>query len=113
VPLSDRVCAELRERRGIGSALVFASATGGHLDPGNLHGRILKPAARAAGVGWVGFHSLRHTAGSRWFARGWNVLQVSATLGHSDAAFTARTYLHDVSGELPASPFTDQATATP
>lgn len=111
VPLSGHVVEQLRERRGIGQALVFPSRTGGHLNPANLHGRTLKPAARAAGVEWVGFHTLRHTAGSRMFAEGWNVLQVSAVLGHSDAAFTTRVYLHDVSGELPASPFTRQAAA--
>lgn len=107
VPLSIHLSRDLWQRRGASAddALVFPSQTGGYLDPGNLHARVLKPAARAAGVGWCGFHSLRHSAGSRWFARGWNVVQVSKALGHATPDFTMRVYLHDLDPDLPASPF--------
>ena len=114
VPLSTNLSRALWQRRGAAAddALVFASRSGGYVDPGNLHARVLKPAARAAGVGWCGFHTLRHTAGSRWFARGWNVVQVSKALGHATPDFTMRVYLHDLDPDLPASPFDRPQSAT-
>jgi hypothetical protein len=39
------------------------------------------------------------------FARGWNVVQVSKTLGYATPDFTMRVYLHDLDPDLPASPF--------
>jgi hypothetical protein len=84
---------------------VFASSTGGRLDPGNLHGRMFKPAARAAGVGWAGFHTLRHTCATELFRRGLNAKQVQVWLGHHSPAFTLAVYVHMLSDELPESPF--------
>jgi integrase len=84
---------------------VFPSTTGGRLDPGNLHGRVLKPAARAAKVEWVGFHTLRHTCATELFRRGLNAKQVQVWLGHHSPAFTLTTYVHMLSDELPPSPF--------
>jgi integrase len=58
----------------------------------------LRPAAEEAGVSWIGFHTFRHTAASLLFARGADVVQVPRWLGHSDAAFTLRTYVHWLGG---------------
>lgn len=74
--------------------LVFATRTGGPLDRRNLYSRILKPAARAAGVPWAGFHTLRHTRATALFRAGWNAKQVQRFLGHHSAAFTLDTYGH-------------------
>jgi integrase len=81
--------------------LVFATRTGGPLDRRNLYSRILKPAARAAGVPWAGFHTLRHTRATALFRAGWNAKQVQRFLGHHSAAFTLDTYAHLLPDDLP------------
>ena len=43
---------------------------------------------------WVSFHAFRHTWASLLFDEGRNIKQVSEWLGHSDPAFTLRTYVH-------------------
>lgn len=68
----------------------------------NLRYKVLKPAARKAGIPAVaeprrGFHVLRHTAGSILLEKGWTIAQVSAFLGHANVAITASIYLHAVS----------------
>jgi integrase len=70
VPLSPGLAQSLWQARkdaraGRDGDPVFASQTGGYLDPGNLFGRVLKPSARRAGVPWAGFHTLRHTCAER------------------------------------------------
>ncbi|HEX3328451.1 MAG TPA: tyrosine-type recombinase/integrase [Gaiellales bacterium] len=84
---------------------VFASGTGGRIDPGNLASRVFKPAARAAGVPWASFHSLRHFCATQLFGLGLNAKQVQVWLGHHSPAFTLSTYVHLLSDELPESPF--------
>lgn len=54
-----------------------------------------------AGVGWAGFHALRHTAASRWLASGVSLAVVSRLLGHADPGFTLRTYVHALPSDLP------------
>ncbi|MDQ4019554.1 MAG: tyrosine-type recombinase/integrase [Actinomycetota bacterium] len=46
-----------------------------------------------AGVGWVGFHTLRHTCATNLFNGGWNAEQVQVFLGHHSPAFTLATYV--------------------
>lgn len=41
------------------------------------------------------FHSLRHTHGSALIGSGWDIEEVSARLGHADAATTMRVYVHE------------------
>jgi integrase len=60
----------------------------------NLRERVLKPAARAAGVPWAGWHTLRHTCGSMLFRSGANAKQVQHWLGHHSPAFTLAVYIH-------------------
>jgi integrase-like protein len=67
----------------------------------NLMRRVLKPAARTAGVEWIGFHALRHTAASQWFRAGLALPVVSRMLGWRDPAFTFRTYVHMLPSDLP------------
>lgn len=80
---------------------VFASAAGTAHHASNLYGWY-KPAAERAGMGWAGFHTLRHTAASRWLMAGVGIAQVSRLLGHADAGFTLRTYIHALPSDLPA-----------
>lgn len=56
----------------------------------------------AAGVEWAGFHTLRHTAASRWLQEGVNIAKVSVLLGHSDPSFTLRRYIHVIPADLPS-----------
>lgn len=110
VPLSDDLARLLwahrgATRHGLDADPVFASTTGRMLDPGNLTARVLKPAAKRAGVEWAGFHTLRHTCATRLFELGLNAKQVQVWLGHHSPAFTMATYVHLLSDDLPASPF--------
>src|SRR5205807_9319142 len=61
---------------GLDSELVFAAVNGAPLSPRNLRSRVLKPAAKRAGLDWVGFHTFRHTCASMLFAEGRNAVQV-------------------------------------
>lgn len=76
-----------------GEGPVFHTRTGNRYSDRNVR-RVLDAAADRAGVGWVSFHSFRHTCASLLFDAGKNVAQVAAWLGHSDPAFTLRTYVH-------------------
>lgn len=70
---------------------LFATGTGSRLNYSNLRRRVLTPAAKAAVVEWMTFHSLRHTCASRLLSEGGkNPVQVSKWLGHADAGFTLR-----------------------
>jgi hypothetical protein len=80
---------------------------------------VLKPAAVEAGLGvwvetkngkraesWVGFHTFRHTTATRLFVgQNWNAVQVAKFLGHTDAGFTLRTYVHLLPEDLPEPDF--------
>jgi integrase len=96
VPLSPRIAERLWAMGADHpeSARVFTSPQGFPLNYGNLHRRVLVPAAMAAELTWVTFHTFRHTCASLLFEAGRDVKQVSVWLGHADPAFTLRTYVH-------------------
>src|SRR5262245_12958623 len=65
VPIPAELARELRRHRlaspfSADEDLVFPSQTGRPQSASNLY-RWFKPAAETAGVGWAGFHALRHT----------------------------------------------------
>jgi Phage integrase family len=104
VPLTQRLASDLEARWLLEEdveGLVFPSATGTVLEHSNLMRRVLKPAARRAGVPWVGFHTLRHTCATVLFRRGLNAKQVQVWLGHHSPAFTLTVYVHLLSDDLP------------
>jgi integrase len=106
LPLTPSTCQLLwalrKQTRAGDGDLVFTSPRGGRVDASNLMERVLKPAARAAGVGdWIGFHTFRHTCATLLFKRGLNAKQVQVWLGHHSAAFTLQTYVHLLSSDLP------------
>lgn len=106
VPISTELAQELwRHRARSGQppddAPVFPSTTGTPLNGEALLGRVLKPAARRAGVPWAAFHTLRHTCASMLFRAGWNAKQVQVVLGHHSPAFTLATYVHLIPDDLP------------
>ncbi len=65
------------------------------------------PAAEGLGLGWIGFHTFRHTCASLLFDHGRNVKQVQEWLGHADPGFTLRTYVHLLDDGLGSADFLD------
>jgi integrase len=58
-------------------------------------------AREAAGIHWVRFHDLRHTAASWWAKEGASAPILRDLLGHSNLAVTSR-YTHLMAGDLKA-----------
>lgn len=113
VPLTTGMVATLLARRasdyaGPGSP-VFSSPTGKALDAHNMRTRVLRPATKALGLEWVGFHTFRHTCASLLFVNGKNAKQVQMWLGHGDPGFTLRTYVHLMDDGLGDAEFLDSA----
>jgi Phage integrase family len=109
VSLSNRLSQSLwrLRRTGADDAPLFASQTGGYLDASNLAARVLKPAARRAGVPWAGFHTFSHTCATMLFRHGLNAKQAQMWLGHHSPAFTLSTYVHLLPDDLPDVDFLD------
>jgi integrase len=106
VPLAEGVARALWRLRKASSRagadeLVFTTRDGEPLDRKNLFNRVLKPAARRAGVPWAGFHTLRHTCATMLFRSGLNAKQVQVWLGHHSPAFTLAVYVHLLPDDLP------------
>jgi len=80
----------------------FCTRRGTPHRPENLLRRVLKPAAVQAGVGWAGWHTLRHTCATSLFRAGANAKQVQVWLGHHSPAFTLAVYVHLLPDDLPS-----------
>lgn len=72
---------------------VFATRTGKRLSDRNVR-RALDAVTGPLGLSWVTPHTFRHTCASRLLSEGRSIRQVSGWLGHTDPAFTLRTYVH-------------------
>jgi integrase len=112
LPLSTGMARHLWEVRAAGDYRpdedpIYASSAGTALRPHNVYARVLKPAARRAGLGWVAFHTFRHTCASLLFEAGKNAKQVQEWLGHHDPGFTLRTYVHLLESGLGDADFLD------
>jgi integrase len=81
-------------RRPSADELLFVTERGTAINDRNLL-RTLHRACARAGVPRVSLHSLRHSAGSVMLARGEQIVDVSATLGHANANITASIYGHN------------------
>mgnify|MGYP005990482123 FL=1 len=106
IPISDLIVRDLRLHRlasmhSLDDDLVFGTRRGTPVHAPNAY-RWFKKAAHAADVEWAGFHTLRHTAASRWLQDGVNIAKVSVLLGHSDPSFTLRRYIHVMPTDLPS-----------
>jgi integrase len=80
---------------------LFVSPEGARLDYANVYNRVLKPAMRRAGITWGGAHRLRHTTATHLIRQGASANQAQLWLGHHDPGFTARTYVHLDTNDLP------------
>jgi integrase len=106
IRLSDRLARELwpLTAKSAPDDLVFTSVRGARVNPKNLAARVLVPAAKNAGVNWLGWHGFRHTSATTLFRAGANAKQVQAWLGHHSPAFTLATYVHLLEEDLPDPP---------
>lgn len=89
---------QLEERLHTGAAwqdngLLFCTPIGTSIDPSGLRRRYRK-ALKAAGLPYIPFHSLRHTAATLMIQAGVPIKVVSEMLGHGDIATTLRIYAH-------------------
>ena len=82
---------------------IWPDTAGGPRDYGNLYSRLLKPAARRAGLPWVGWHTLRRTCATLLVTEhGFLPPQVQTWLGHEDPTITMALYTELTSDDLPA-----------
>jgi integrase len=118
IPLTESMIRALWERRKLAldardGALIWTTSGGMPYNRSNLHARVIKPAAKAAGVPWVGWHSLRHTCATMLFRHGANAKQVQVWLGHHSPAFTLATYVHLLPDDSPDPSFLADLVPTP
>lgn len=111
IPLSPGMARRLWSARGSHGKTdrVFTSPQGFPLAYGNLRRRVLVPATKAACLEWVTFHTFRHTCASLLFEADRDVKQVSEWLGHANAAFTLKVYVHLMDGGVGDAAFMDEA----
>src|ERR687889_1792908 len=74
--------------------LVFATDTGGPINPSNLRQRGFAPLLIRAGLPRMRFHDLRHTCATLLLSRGVHPKFVQELLGHATIAITLDTYSH-------------------
>jgi integrase len=113
IPLSPGMARRLEAARASAGSTerVFTSPQGFPLSDSNLRRRVLTPAVEAAGLPWVTFHTFRHTCASLLFEAGRDVKQVSEWLGHADAGFTLKVYVHLMDAGVGDAAFMDDVVA--
>ena len=107
VPISPDLEGRLRshladQRVASWDGWIFTASRGGQVRYDNWRTRTWRRIVKAADVGDVHPHDLRHTLATRLFVvDGWTVPQVQAYLGHVDPTVTLRVYTHVAAEELP------------
>lgn len=97
--LRKHLTTQLAEIERMGSlykpgGFVFASTTGGIIDPSHLRNRSFKPLLKVAKLRPVRFHDLRHTCATLLLSRNINPKIVSEMLGHASVSITLDIYSH-------------------
>lgn len=93
----DAVIAKRQIKKELGlenNPFAFPTPTGGVIQPSNWFNRVWTPAITRAGFPDLRLHDLRHTAASLMIRAGAPAHFVANQLGHTDPAFTMRTYAH-------------------
>lgn len=85
---------ENQERRGIPGDAIFTTESGNWLNSSTVTSRYFYRLTDRAGVRRIRFHDMRHTAGTLLREKGVTSTAIALMLGHSDASFTERTYIH-------------------
>ncbi|CAL9496603.1 Tyrosine recombinase XerH [Streptomyces sp. enrichment culture] len=75
------------------SGLVFATPTGGPLDPANLTRRF-RSFLNRAGLRRIRFHDLRHSTATLLLEQGVDLVVIKELLGHAHIGVTATVYAH-------------------
>ncbi len=107
VPIGSAMARALWQHRGrsqwvADTDLVWPNAIGEPRDYSNLYSRLLKPAARRAGLPWVSWHTLRRTCATLLVTEhGFLPNQVQTWLGHEDPHITLALYTQLTSDDLP------------
>jgi hypothetical protein len=108
VPLSMELARELWTRQGRPGELILTNARSERIDSTWARKNVLKPAAKAAGVPWAGFHTFRHTCVDPVRQR--QEPQAGADMARAlRPAFTLRTYVHLIDDGLGDADFLDAA----
>ena len=84
-------CADMWDSR---YNLVFPNTLGRPMHPSHLREREFYPLLRRAGLPYIRFHDLRHTAATLLLRRGVNPKIVSEMLGHANIGITLDVYSH-------------------
>lgn len=74
--------------------LVFTNTVGNALDPTNFYRYQYKPLLKRAGLPYIRFHDLRHSAATLLLLSGVHPKVVSEMLGHSSINITLNLYSH-------------------
>jgi integrase len=82
--------------------LLFTNKNGGPVDPNNFVKRRFVPALKAAGLGHMRFHDLRHCYGSLKIEQDENLKYVQTQMGHSSIQVTLDIYSHLLKKSNPA-----------
>lgn len=77
---------------------IFTNTVGKPLNPSNLIRREWKPLLERAGLPYIRFYDLRHTAATLLLSRGWSPKLVAEMLGHSTIVVTMDRYSHVTPG---------------
>lgn len=90
---------QLQERLALGAAwhdqdLVFTNSIGRPCEARNVIRTSYKPLLERAGVPYVKFHALRHSAATLLLAQGIHPAIVAQMLGHTTISMTIDTYSH-------------------
>lgn len=102
--LEEQRMAQLRERlragsawdgaeAGRGKAYIFANSLGNPADRHNLN-RVFHRLLEKAELPRRGVHALRHTFATNWVQTSPDIVALARILGHTDPAFTYKTYCH-------------------
>lgn len=97
IPMMPDLRALLKEQNKE-SNLVFPNEEGNELNQSNFRIRHWLPAVEAAGMGHIGFHTLRHSFVSYLINRGEPVTVIQRLVGHRSPDTTLRVYSHMFEG---------------
>jgi integrase/recombinase XerD len=89
---------QLKDREGIGSALMFPAREGGKWEQRNAL-RSYYCLLKRLGLPRSGFHLLRHTFATQYLRNGGDVVRLSIILGHTEVSTTMK-YLHLLTEDL-------------
>jgi len=92
--LSPPLATRIQDLGAVGDSPVFTRPDGGLLNVSNFRSRHFYPAVKAAGLGHVRIHDLRHTAVSAWIQAGASIKHVTERAGIASVTVAFDRYGH-------------------